>query len=156
MATRVHRYSRLFDVDLDVDSLGSLERDTADDFIPSPEIDLDAIAATLAAGPGPACYYTSAHKRGASVRKVRPYREAHVKRLRISCDNFGGQTPEIPPYAVNLPTTATQQQPLATSSVATETRDNHVMTPGYTVFSRLCETLRMKLREMLFGNSSQA
>lgn len=80
MASRIHRYSRLFDVDLEGISLDPPERDTTGDFIPSPDMDLATIAATLAAGPGPQCSYTTAaslashHKRSAILRKMRPHR----------------------------------------------------------------------------------
>ncbi|ROV90028.1 hypothetical protein VSDG_08393 [Cytospora chrysosperma] len=80
MASRTRRYNHLFDVDLDGISLEPPGRDTTGDFIPSPDIDLATIGATLAAGPRPQYHYLAAaslssyNKRGASLRKMRPHR----------------------------------------------------------------------------------
>lgn len=80
MSSRVHRRNNLFGVSIVGTSFGDLGRDTAGDFVPSPDIDLATIAATLAAGPGPKYPCTSPaslapiHQRGPRPRKMRPHR----------------------------------------------------------------------------------
>lgn len=173
----------MFGVSFDQMTFGGLERDTTGDFVPTSDLDLATVAATLAAGPGPEDSYNSPaslashHKCSLRLRKRRPHRcvvyfclapplinvrltdcatrEEHVKRLRISFDPFGDQDTKFPPYAVNLPT---QKQPLATGStgVATEARDTQAVTSGSGFFCRLCGAVRMLMREVWFGNESNA
>ncbi|KUI62334.1 hypothetical protein VP1G_09461 [Cytospora mali] len=166
MASRGGRHNRLFDVDIDLSefSFSSLRRDTTGDFVPSPDIDLTNIAATLAVGPGPGiqCYHTGSaspgwtHKRSASLRKTRPHRDEHVKRMKMSCDVFGGQDSKTPPSAVVFSANPTQQQPLATKSKTTKANDGQNNSSGHGFLSQLCDIVGVIIKEMLIGKASHA
>ncbi|KUI64844.1 hypothetical protein VM1G_01268 [Cytospora mali] len=164
MASRGRRHNRLFDVDIDLNefSFSSLRRDTTGDFVPSPDIDLTNIAATLGAGPGPQCYHTSAaspgwtHARSASLRKTRPHRDEHVKRMKMSYDAFSGQESKTPPSAVVFSANPTHQQPLATKSEAARAIDGQSISSGHGFLSQLCDIVGAIIKEMLIGKASHA
>lgn len=82
------------------------------------------------------------------------FRGEHVKRLKISYGTLGHQDHDYSPYAVNVPATQAQQQPLATDSMATDVEKSRAVSSRYGFFSRLCYIMGMLVREVLFGNNS--
>ncbi|ROW04917.1 hypothetical protein VPNG_07015 [Cytospora leucostoma] len=149
----------LFGVGFDSMTFGSLERDTAGDFVPSSDIDLNSIAATLAAGIESQCYYTGAirldpyRQRGARLRKMRPHRGEHVKRRRVSYSAFGDQEPKITLPAGVFFTTPSRQQPLATSNKITA-RDGQSIAPVRKIIGGLLQIMAKMIMEVLFGKGS--
>ncbi|KAK7733014.1 hypothetical protein SLS53_008343 [Cytospora paraplurivora] len=149
----------LFGVGFDGMTFGSPGRDKIGDFVPSPDIDLKAIAAALAAGVESQCYYTGATRpdpyrpRGARLRKMRPHRGEHVKRRRVSYSAFGDQEPKITLPAGIFFTTPAQQQPLATSNKTTA-RAGQSIAPLHKSIGGILQTMGKVIMEVIFGKGS--